>query len=130
MRVTPEGLAEFQALDCALKDEFGLTYGLGDMAYADRMRTTTKLTYKPMSREQIRRIFNKFLNEFYQEIGSAQTPDQKLWAIAKLQQRLEWLHPVRDGTARTSMSLMNKFLTDYGFHPAILDTRIFLQLMD
>jgi hypothetical protein len=119
--VTPEARAEFQALNQALKREFGDSYGLGEMVYTDATQTATYLNYKTMSRDQVRRIFNKFLNEFYQEIGRATTPDQKLWAIAKLHQRLEWLHPVKDGTARTSTALMNKFLTDYGFHPAILE---------
>jgi hypothetical protein len=119
--VTAEARVEFQALDQALKTEFGDSYGLGEMVYTDFTRQTTSLKYKVMSRDQIRRIFNKFLNEFYQEIGKARTPDHKLWAIAKLHQRLEWLHPVKDGTSRTSIALMNKFLTDYGFHPALLE---------
>jgi hypothetical protein len=119
--VTPEGRSEFQALDQALKREFGDSYGLGEMVYTDASQTSTRLNYKAMSREQVGRIFNKFLDEFYREVKGATTPDQKLWAIARLQQRLEWLHPVRDGTARTSTALMNKFLTDYGFHPAILE---------
>jgi hypothetical protein len=118
---TPEAQAEFRALDQALKTEFGDSYGLGEMTYTDFLRTNVKLTYKPMSRDQIRWVFNKFLNEFYDEVSHAIDPDAKLWAIARLHQRLEWLHPVRDGTARTSTVLMNKFLTDYGFHPAILE---------
>lgn len=119
--VSHQAKAEFEALDQALKTEFGPSYGLGQMVYTDALHQSCRLTYKPMSRDQVRRIFNKFLNEFYQEVERARTPDEKLMAIAKLQQRLEWLHPVRDGTARTSTALMNKFLTDYGFHPAILE---------
>jgi hypothetical protein len=120
--VTPEARAEFRTLDQALKREFGdSSYGLGEMVHTDVLQTSTHLSYKIMSRDQIRRIFNKFLNEFYQEIHRATTPDQRLWAIARLHQRLEWLHPVKDGTSRTSIALMNKFLTDYGFHPAILE---------
>lgn len=119
--VTPEARAEFQALDQALKQEFGDSYGLGEMVYTNASETATRLNYKPMSRVQIRNIFNKFLLEFYREIDRSTSHDQRLWAIAKLHQRLEWLHPVRDGTARTSTALLNKFLTDYGFHPAILE---------
>ncbi|MBS0605092.1 MAG: Fic family protein [Verrucomicrobia bacterium] len=120
-RVSLEAKAEFEALDQEIKREFGSSYGLGEMIYTDALQQTVRLNYKAMSRQQIRRIFDKFLNEFYREVEHASTPDAKLWAIAKLQQRLEWLHPVKDGTARTSTALMNKFLTDYGFHPAILD---------
>lgn len=119
--VTPEAMVEFRALDRALKNEFGVDYGLGEMTYTDATRRSIQLTYKPMSRDQVRRIFNKFLDEFYREVERATSFDEKLWAIARFQQRLEWLHPVRDGTSRTSTILMNKLLTDYGFHPVILE---------
>jgi hypothetical protein len=117
---TPEARAEFAALDQDLRREFGETYGLGTMTY-NEVTQRCDVSYKTMSRAQITRIFNKFLTEFYQEVDRTATPDQKLWAIARLQQRLEWLHPVKDGTARTSTVLMNKNLTDFGFHPAILE---------
>ena len=118
---TQEALNEFNALNQELKREFGDSFGLGDFIYTDASRTGMSLKYKPMSRAQITRIFNKFLVEYYGEIERATNPDQKLLAIAKLQQRLEWLHPVRDGTARTSTAFMNKNLTENGFHPAILE---------
>lgn len=119
--LTSEGRAEFEALDQTLKREFGDSYGLGKFSCTSPCESKIILDYHTMSREQVRRIFNKFLTEFYHEVKQATTADQKLWAIAKLHQRLEWLHPVRDGTARTSTALLNKFLTDYGFHPAILE---------
>ncbi|MGC1879003.1 MAG: hypothetical protein WA347_06150 [Rhabdochlamydiaceae bacterium] len=119
--ITPEARAEYEALDRALKSEFGNSYGLGELTYTDTTCLTTHMSYKAMSRDQVGQIFNKFLKEFYQEVGCATTPDQKLWAIARLHQRMEWLHPVKDGTSRTSIAMMNKFLTDYGFHPAILE---------
>jgi len=118
--VSAQARAEFYALDQELKREFGDSYGLGTMTY-NPATGSTSLSYLSMSQSQIRRIFNKFLNEFYQKAETATTPDQKLWAIAELQQKLEWLHPVKDGTARTSTAMMNKFLTDFGFHPAILE---------
>lgn len=119
--VSAEAKAEFEALNREIEAEFGPGYGLGEMTYTQPISYTVRLNYKVMNRHQILRIFNKFLNDFYREVESATIPDAKLTAIAKLQQRLEWLHPVKDGTARTSTALMNKFLTDYGFHPAILD---------
>ncbi len=118
--VSAEARAEFHALDQEIKREFGNTYGIGTMTY-DPCTQGTHVSYKAMSRAQVRQIFNKFLNEFYDKVYRATTPDQKLWAIAELHQRLEWLHPVRDGTSRTSMAFMNKNLTDFGFHPAILE---------
>jgi hypothetical protein len=119
--LTSEARTEFQALDQALKRELGDSYGLGGFVATDSFQKTICLNYKTMSAEQVRHIFNKFLNEFYQEIRKATTPDLRLWAIARFHQRLEWLHPVKDGTARTSTVVMNKLLTDYGFHPAILE---------
>lgn len=119
-QVSQEGFSEFKALDSALIQEFGDAYGLGEMSAPNREGCVT-LIYKVMSQDQVRRVFDKFLGEFYQEIDKAESSDDKLWAIARLHQRLEWLHPVTDGTSRTSMVLMNKFLTDCGFHPAILD---------
>lgn len=119
--VSPRAKAEFEAEDARLKREFGPTYGLGEMVHVDSRQLTVQLIYKVMGREQVLRIFNKYLTRFYVEVESADNPDAKLMAIAKLQQKLEWLHPLRDGTARTSTALMNKFLTDYGFHPAILE---------
>ena len=118
-RVTARSFEEYNALDKELRTTFGDSYGLG--YFQDLGGGSTYLWYKPMSRSQIRVIFNKFLSDFYQEIKHAFSPDQKLQAIAKLHQRLEWLHPVRDGTSRTSIAFMNKNLTDYGFHPAILE---------
>jgi hypothetical protein len=74
-----------------------------------------------MTREQIHRIVEWYFSEFYREVEQATTPDAKLLAIARLHQRLEWSHPVRDGTSRTNTAILNKHLTDYGFHPAILE---------
>jgi hypothetical protein len=118
--VTPEARCEFQALDEELKREFGDYYGLGEITFSSDKEIKI-FSYKVMEWDQVRRIFDKFLNEFYEEVEKAATYDEKLMAIAKLHQRLEWLHPPKDGTARTNTALMNKHLTDYGFHPAILE---------
>lgn len=118
-RMTPEALKEFKDLDKEIQQLYGNSYGLGE--FTEKGPDCLCLNYKAMTEIQVATIFNKFLNDFYQEIEKAGNDDQKLMAIARLQQRLEWLHPVADGTARTTTVLMNKFLTDYGFHPAILE---------
>lgn len=118
---TVEAMSEFKELDQQLKREFGSSYGIGEIWHPTPGQPHVRLSYTVMSRDQVRRVFNKFLNEFYTEIAAAQTTDAKIFAIARLQQRLEWLHPVRDGTSRTSLALMNKLLTDYGLHPALLE---------
>lgn len=119
--VSREAKAEFEALDAELKRELGEAYGLGRMNYTYRFRSDMNLSYKAMSRDQVRRVFDRFLHAFYTEVEGTASPDAKLLAIARLHQRLEWLHPVRDGTARTSTALLNKHLSDYGFHPALLE---------
>jgi hypothetical protein len=118
-QVTPEALQEFNALDQHLKNLFGDSYGLG--TFQDLGQGSKFLHYKSMTEEQVATIFNYFLYNFYNEVEGAINSDEKLLAIARLHQRLEWLHPVLDGTSRTDIALMNKNLTDYGFHPAILE---------
>ncbi len=119
--VSKEAIAEFQALDRELKTEFGEFNGLGEIEDQPNPERPVKFCYKRMDSDVVRRIFDKFVKEFYQEIDKSTTADEKLWAIAGLHQRLEWLHPVKDGTSRTNIAMMNKLLTQYGFHPAILE---------
>ncbi len=111
-RFTAEMRAEFEALN--------KEYGLGFIIFIDDDKPAL-ISYKAMTSDQVLSIFNKFVTEFYDEIGRATNAEEKLEAIAKLHQRLEWLHPVVDGTSRTNIAMMNKLLTEYGFHPAILD---------
>lgn len=118
-KMTDGALKEFKALDAEIKRQLGDSYGLGE--FVTRGPGWLFLNYKAMTEEQIAVLFNKFLNDFYQEIERAGNDDKKLMAIARLHQRLEWLHPVTDGTARTSTVLLNILLTGYGFHPAILE---------
>jgi hypothetical protein len=117
-----EAKREFEALDAEVKKEFGPSYGMGVIDWDENaIQGGALLAYKPMTRAQVRRVFNKFLNEFYSEVEKARTPDEKLWAIAKYYQRQEWLHSTRDGAGRTDMAVLNKLLVEYGFHPAILE---------
>ena len=117
---TREGRDEFAALDLQIKKEVGSGCGLGEMIY-DSPTSRTCINYKVMRRWQVQNVFNYFLYDFHIEIDQARTSDERLCAIAKLHQRLEWLHPVCDGTSRTNIALMNRHLTEYGFHPAILE---------
>ena len=121
--IPKEVKAEVEALDKELKNEFGPTYGMGNVTYDDPygFGMTACIYFKPMSRYQVRRIFDKFLNEFYKEVEKARSPDEKLMAIAKFIQRLEWFHPTKDGSGRTIIALLNKLLVEYGFHPTILE---------
>ncbi len=119
--VTPEAKAELQALDAEVKQELGPEYGMGIMAPDPKWNNAIYHQYHKMTRPQMKRVFNKLMNEFYKEAGSAANRDQTFAAIAKLYKRLELLHPPRDGSGRTNTALVNKILTEYGFSPAILD---------
>ncbi len=119
--VTPEAKAELQALDAEVKRDLGPEYGMGIMDTDPNWNHAMYHQYHKMTRPQMKKVFNKFMDEFYKEAGSAATRDQTFAAIAKLYKRLELLHPPRDGSGRTNTALMNKILTEYGFNPAILD---------
>jgi len=78
------------------------------------------VNYKIMSRPEIRVRFEKYTDQFYNEIAVSKTPDEKLAAICKYSQLLEWLHPPRDGMGRTVMfGVLNKILSENGFHPML-----------
>lgn len=123
--VTPEAQIELKALDEEIAREFGPGYGMGEFAVDSSTRKITSHSYLKMSRGQIKVLFNKFLNQFYSEVEQAPNKDKKLEAIAKLNKRLELLHPVRDGSGRTNTAFINKILTEYGFHPVLLDNPFF-----
>ncbi|MBS0605091.1 MAG: hypothetical protein JSS60_08690 [Verrucomicrobia bacterium] len=118
--ITVEAKKELEELDAEIKREFGPGFGLGAMTF-DTTHGCWKHSYATLSRTQVRQIFDKFLREFYIEVESAPTPDAKLTAIARLNKRLELLHPPRDGSGRTNTAFINKVLVDYGFTPSILD---------
>lgn len=117
-KFTPSGRAELAAYDSQLKRELGSSFGLGDVETVDY--STTRMNYKVMDRAHMRILFNKFMHEYYQEAAKAKTVDEKFTAVARVFQRLEWLHPPRDGATRTDVQLLHRLLTEQGFHPAIL----------
>jgi len=79
------------------------------------------------------RHVNSVLTLYYQgrETREDQTEYQRLTAIAETIRRLHVMHPKRDGNGRINMSgLMNKWLIEEGFSPAILpnDPEVFIGL--
>lgn len=55
-----------------------------------------------------------------EEDASDLIKEQVLEEISKLHQRLERLHPARDGNTRTNVLLLNKHLIEFGFCPVLL----------
>ncbi|MBS0604618.1 MAG: leucine-rich repeat domain-containing protein [Verrucomicrobia bacterium] len=116
---TKEGIQEFNSLSKRLSSELGTMYALGKIAPL-KGKKGRRILYHRMSASQVRTVFNFFMSEFYFEIGHADHRDKKLLAIARLIQRLEWLHAPCDGCGRTDTALLNYLLTCYGMHPVIL----------
>jgi Leucine-rich repeat (LRR) protein len=118
--MTQNASNEFNDLNGELTLHFGSSFRIGDLILKSNVPKIVTIYYQPLSKEQIAIIFNYFLTEFYYDIGHSQGDESKIKAIAKFIQRLEWLHPVRDGCGRTDTALLNYLLTCYGFNPVIL----------
>lgn len=71
--------------------------------------------------EQMRNKFSKLLDGYHRDIERCIEPSQKLYVIARLFQHSQWLHTTTDGSGRLDIAVMNKLLTQNGFHPTILD---------
>lgn len=112
---------EVDILNLELEKEMGPSFGMGQVVYKRSGESIAGVYWKLMTREQVKKVFERFLDQFYTEIEQAASPDDKLMAIAKFTKRNEWLHPNADGNGRTNIAAMNKLLVDHGFHPAILD---------
>lgn len=65
--------------------------------------------------------FTKLLNGYQRDIKRCVEPSQKLYVIARLYQHSQWLHTTTDGSGRLDIAVMNKNLTQNGFHPTILN---------
>lgn len=123
---------ELQALSAEIYQKFGCPFAKITPYYGDY-----KLEYQLSDPNKIKELFIWFHQTFYEEISQANTlnnqveqQEAKLRAIAKLHRHLEWLHPVLDGATRTNDALLNKNLTDYGFHPVILERPSNAELLD
>jgi len=67
---------------------------------------------------------NTITQLYYEEIGIAQTDEDKLIAIARVTRALLVLHPFEDGNGRTfRMFILNKLLIENGLAPTILEVQ-------
>ena len=77
-----------------------------------------KIDYK----NAIIQAIEKALNLFNRELVAAQDDNQQLFAIAKVVQRLEHIHPFYDCNCRVfCMVVLNTLLMQNGFSPALID---------
>lgn len=114
--ISEEAIQELEEMNDEIEHQFGVRLA----RFVPKADGTT-LEYQTMTEQQVRAIHEYFLDTFHEEMEAAQTPKQKLTAIAKLYRCSEWLHPVWDGTGRCDMLMLNFLLTQNGFHPAILE---------
>ncbi len=61
------------------------------------------------------------LNQHYENIGLAESSDDKFQAIAKTHKNLENLHPYVDHNSRVNRLVLNRLLAEQGMAPAILE---------
>lgn len=72
------------------------------------------------SRNDLHHFVEIVISDYKEAIARAATDDKKLEAIADVYQKLEWLHPFRDGQGRTDLVILSKLLSENGFNPPIL----------
>ncbi len=95
---------------------------LGTLEWTDETKTTLRRRFTIFSQEQIRQIMAMILDDFYKTIGpEGLSQRKKIRACAKLCKEIIWLHPPRDGRTRTCLLILQKHLTEYVGHPAILE---------
>lgn len=119
--ISKTALNEFKQLNADISKRFGATFMLGNLLINPKSPNEGEIEYAALSESQVSILFNFFLTEFYYEIGHATLDNARVRAIAKLIQRLEWLHPFPDGCGRTDTALLNFLLCCYGFNPVLLD---------
>lgn len=66
-------------------------------------------------------LTQQIFDRYYTEVGAAETADDKLRAIVKAVRAVHVTHAFRDANGRLNVNiLLNKFLLEQGFDPAIL----------
>ncbi len=115
-----EAMNEFYSLSAWISDLFGPSFSLGLIVPTSDFPKKHQINYHMMSEDQVKIVFNFFLSIFHSEMNQTKTHKEVLPVIARLIQRLEWLHPVQDGCGRTDTALLNFLLTKYGFTPCLL----------
>ncbi len=119
--MSQEAIDEFNELNRWITYRFGPSFALGHIQKTSDSPMEHRIIYHPMSQEQVKILFTFFVSEFHFELSNAKDKRQDLVAIGKLIRRLEWLHPVIDGSGRTDTALLNYLLAKYGHTPVLLD---------
>lgn len=114
-------LAEFHGGDLPINKSVSLIFQSNDQPH----NTGVTLQYVG-TKEGIEEALAQLLTTFKEKMTTLEDstqPDREatLRLIASLFQKLEWLHPFKDGQGRTDLVFLNYLLVRYGFTPAILE---------
>ncbi len=116
------GMDEFSRLNNRLEYILGSPFcQLGEISIAADSPTVWCIDYQSFKKGEVEIVFNFFISQFHCEMLQASSLEEGQVAIAKLIQRLEWLHPTKDGTGRTDTALLNFLLSKYGCNPVLLE---------
>ncbi len=115
-----EAMDEFNGLNKRLGTILGSSFCLGEMCIKSDFPPVCRIDYNSFESGEVEIVFNFFISQFHCEMLEASSLEEGRIAIAKLIQRLEWLHPTKDGTGRTDTALLNFLMSKYGLSPVLL----------
>lgn len=121
---SPAAKVEFSALNEWISYLFGQEMRLGDVIKGFDDPSTWAVTYRLMHTEQRKTLFHFFLSEFVIEMQSAVEKKGVFRAIVRFTKSLEWMHAQRTELRRADKLLMDFLLTQYGFHPTLMNCSI------
>lgn len=87
----------------------------GDVADTHRIALMRRPT------AEVQAMVADILQTYYRKIETAEDRSGRLKIIAETHQLLERLHAFKDANTRTNLLVLNKLLTEQGYHPVILD---------
>lgn len=93
------------------------------MTWSGELEYVREHTIAPtaMDKEKVMEATQEILDNYYKAISLTDNPDTLLEIIADTHQRLTRLHPFEDANTRTNLLILNKFLTECGMHPAVIN---------
>lgn len=117
-----EGRNRLMTLDMAptLRHD-GEKPGRGELLVSSFGADNSRIALVPRAAAEVQDMVNDILQKYYRKIESARNREVRLKIVAETHQLLERLHAFRDANTRTNLLVLNKFLTEQGYHPVILD---------
>lgn len=126
--ISEAGREEFYKLNDSVAHILGTSFSIGEIVdltpsspdFVPNTGRMMRIDFQFLTRQEMRILFNLFISQFHSEMLQASSLEAGESAIGKLFQRLEWLHPPKDGSTRTNVALMNFLLSKYGLSPVLM----------